>query len=327
MTLLIGTDEAGYGPNLGPLVVAATAWRVASPPQDAEATLTDAVAAVDAVVAARGRVRSPLWADSKQIYRGGDGFGMLERGVATGLVLAGTAVPTAWTELADTVGPISPRGGCRGAWQELSALPLPREADADACTALAAELRDLLARHGVMLERVACRGIYPDEFNSLLRDGFNKSDILSAATLELAAALRNTAADEPTVVWCDRHGGRKRYGGLVARHFDAPLVQPLEETPTRSVYMVPAADRPTTNACRLEFCVGGEARTPVALASMTAKYVRELSMHAFNAFWSSRLTGLQPTAGYPTDALRWRRDAAVAIEQAQVADDDLWRRA
>ena len=28
MTLVIGTDEAGYGPNLGPLVVAATAWQV-----------------------------------------------------------------------------------------------------------------------------------------------------------------------------------------------------------------------------------------------------------------------------------------------------------
>ena len=136
MTLLIGTDEAGYGPNLGPLVVAATAWRIASQPQDAEATLTDAVAAVDAVVAARGRVRSPLWADSKQIYRGGDGFGMLERGVSIGLVLAGAAVPEMWTALADTVGPISPRGGCHGAWQELSSLPLPREADADACTAM-----------------------------------------------------------------------------------------------------------------------------------------------------------------------------------------------
>ena len=27
--LFIGTDEAGYGPNLGPLVVAATAWTAA----------------------------------------------------------------------------------------------------------------------------------------------------------------------------------------------------------------------------------------------------------------------------------------------------------
>ena len=80
-------------------------------------------------------------------------------------------------------------------------------------------------------------------------------------------------------------------------------------------------------ACRIEFCVGGESRAPVALASMAAKYVRELSMQAFNAFWADRLPGLRPTAGYPTDALRWRHDAATAIEQAHVAADDLWRRA
>ena len=28
MGYLIGTDEAGYGPNLGPLVVSASVWRV-----------------------------------------------------------------------------------------------------------------------------------------------------------------------------------------------------------------------------------------------------------------------------------------------------------
>ena len=27
MAYFIGTDEAGYGPNLGPLIVTATAWR------------------------------------------------------------------------------------------------------------------------------------------------------------------------------------------------------------------------------------------------------------------------------------------------------------
>jgi hypothetical protein len=50
-------------------------------------------------------------------------------------------------------------------------------------------------------------------------------------------------------------------------------------------------------------------------------------MHAFNAFWASRVPGLRPTAGYPTDALRWRGDAATAIQQTHLAEDDLWRRA
>jgi hypothetical protein len=328
MTLVIGTDEAGYGPNLGPLVVAATAWRVDSPDEDAEAVIASAMAEADALMAVRdGRRAMPLWADSKQIYRGGDGFDRLERGVSIGLSLAAGKLPGNWEALADCVGPISPPGEHLNAWRELGSLTLPREADAVECSDRAQAVRGLLDRHGVALERVACRGIYPGEFNTLLDEGLNKSDILSAATLDLAAALRSDSPDEPAIVWCDRHGGRKRYGGLVARHFDASLVQPLEETPARSAYRVPAGDHPPTKACRIEFCVGGESRPPVALASMAAKYIRELSMHAFNAFWTSRMPGLRPTAGYPTDAVRWRSDAAAAIRQAELAEDDLWRRA
>ena len=50
MTLVIGTDEAGYGPNLGPLVVAASLWRVAAPPTEVEASLAAAVSAATAAV-------------------------------------------------------------------------------------------------------------------------------------------------------------------------------------------------------------------------------------------------------------------------------------
>jgi len=328
MTLVIGTDEAGYGPNLGPLGVAATAWRIAAAVTDAEALLTAAISEVDSVVAThRGRTRSPLWADSKQIFRGGAGLGALEQGVATGLLLTVNQLPMIWTALAESIGPISPRGGCRGEWQTLLPISVPSEADAAECLVLATVVRGVLARHGVSLERVVCRCIYPEEFNALLDTGMNKSDILSAATLDLAATLRASTPNEPAIIWCDRHGGRKRYGGLVSHHFGAALVRPLEETPDRSVYLVPACDVTATNACRIEFCVGGEARAPVALASMTAKYVRELAMYAFNTFWSSRLPGLRPTAGYPSDAIRWRRDAAAAIEQEQLAEAALWRRA
>jgi hypothetical protein len=162
--------------------------------------------------------------------------------------------------------------------------------------------------------------VQPAEFNGLLDAGLNKSDILSRATLDLAAALvRRARAD--SVVWCDRHGGRMRYAALVSRSFAAPLVRVVAETPRWSAYHVAGA------ACRVEFAVGGESRLPVAVASMTAKYVRELAMRAFNAWWCGRAPGLAATAGYPLDAARWRRDAAAAVEAAGLGWDAVWRRA
>ena len=395
MTLIIGTDEAGYGPNLGPLVVAATAWRVEATPANAAVYLETAVAAAQRDTEAlwpekirqRGNRRAsgrtvPLWADSKHIYRAGAGFCALEQGVLVALSLvndpdadtfahaghgghAGHAgpvirspvnqtntVPRQWPSLEAALGQIGPEiADCRTSgvasesgrdpsttqWALLPTLCLPHQADADACCARAAGMRMILDALGVSLVAVACRAIYPAEFNALLRQGLNKSDILSRTTLALAASLRTKANAEPALIWCDRHGGRKHYSALVAQHFGATLVQTLAETPARSAYRVPAqakadptqakADLNQAQAANLdiEFNVGGESQVPVAVASMTAKYIRELAMHAFNAFWSSRSPGLNPTAGYPADALRWRCDARDAIAEAGVRDKDLWR--
>ena len=98
-------------------------------------------------------------------------------------------------------------------------------------------------------------------------------------------------------------------------------MQTIGETPTLSAYLLPA-DR-----CRVEFAVGGEARLPVALASMTAKYIRELSVAAFNSHWSALQTNLRPTAGYPLDARRWREEADAAVRRAGIDEATLWRRA
>ena len=392
MTLIIGTDEAGYGPNLGPLVVAATAWRVKATPANAAVYLETAVAAAQRDTEAlwpekirqRGNRRAsgrtvPLWADSKHIYRAGAGFCALEQGVLVALSLvndpdadtfahawhAGHAgpvigspvnqtntVPRQWPSLEAALGQIGPEvadwrtsdvasesGGHPSTtqWALLPTLCLPHQADADACCARAAGMRMILDALGVSLVAVACRAIYPAEFNALLCQGLNKSDILSRTTLALAASLRTKANAEPALIWCDRHGGRKHYSALVAQHFGATLVQTLAETPARSAYRVPPqvqtdlteakADLNQAQAANLdiEFNVGGESQVPVAVASMTAKYIRELAMHAFNAFWSSRSPGLNPTAGYPVDALRWRCEARDAIAEAGVRDKDLWR--
>ena len=59
----------------------------------------------------------------------------------------------------------------------------------------------------------------------------------------------------------------------------------------------------------VEFRQGADgAELPVALASMLSKYVRELCMIQFNAFWQDRVQGLKRTAGYPQDAARFLAD-------------------
>lgn len=61
---------------------------------------------------------------------------------------------------------------------------------------------------------------------------------------------------------------------------------------------------------RVIFEVDADSRHfPVALASMTAKLVRELAMMRFNRYWGDRLAEIKPTAGYRTDARRWLEDA------------------
>jgi len=315
MTLVVGTDEAGYGPNLGPLVVAATSWRLAGTPATADRAFT---AVADAAWNADS---GPLWADSKTIHRGGSGFPALERGVHAALALVHDEPVHDWPQLAAAVGAIRPATGAGEGWAQLDRLSLPRVADLQECTSVAATTRTALGLADLELLGIACRAVYPQEFNRLLDRGLNKSDILSQTTLDLAATVAARFGPDETLVWCDRHGGRKGYGALVARHFSLPLVQPLEETAARSAYAAPAA------RLTIEFCVGGEARLPVALASMAAKYVRELAMEAFNAWWAKRVPGLAPTAGYPVDAKRWRAEAAAAIAAAGIPADDLWRRA
>lgn len=311
MTLVIGTDEAGYGPNLGPLVVAATAWRI-----DAELDVAEARLATALETAATG-----LWGDSKKIYRAGAGLEALERGVLVGMALASRGqTPSSWAALMETLGETSSTDDLPEA-RMLDRLNVPWHHHAPPCTDRGVAIGESLAAFGIRLEALRTKIIQPAAFNAMLDRGLNKSDILSQVTLDLAASLASRAAPgEHRLVWCDRHGGRRHYAPLVARAFDLSLVRPLEETGRRSAYELPPGGR-------IEFTVGGESRVPVALASMTAKYIRELSMAAFNAAWCERVAGLAPTAGYPVDALRWRREAAAAIEAAGIPPDVIWRRA
>ena len=106
---------------------------------------------------------------------------------------------------------------------------------------------------------------------------------------------------------CVRLGGRASYAEMLSRMSPGSQVDVIDESDQRSRYTVSE----TRGSMGVVFQVESEsAHLPVALASMTAKLVRELAMMRFNRHFCERLAELKPSAGYRPDGRRWLGDAA-----------------
>ena len=63
-----------------------------------------------------------------------------------------------------------------------------------------------------------------------------------------------------------------------------------------------------------------------ALASMAAKYLRELFMEGLNAFFAARVEGLRPTAGYYGDGTRFLEEVGPVLADLGCSKDEFVRR-
>jgi hypothetical protein len=171
------------------------------------------------------------------------------------------------------------------------------------------------------LTTVRSVAVFPERFNDLLERFGSKGLIVSRLTIGLIGQILPTLADEPVQVQCDKHGGRNKYGPLLQKALPDYLVEIHGESRSQSVYRW----GPEQRRVETRFVAKGEDFLPTALASMVSKYLRELAMTAFNAFWQQHVPGLRPTAGYPVDARRFRADIAECQEKLDVADRVLWR--
>jgi ribonuclease HII len=316
MPYLLGTDEAGYGPNLGPLVISASVWRVEEPPGE-----VDLYARLASAVAAKADPQRIAIADSKTLYKPGGTLRLLERGLLPALRLVGGAWPRdcrdVW-ELLDADG-----AGHRHAlpWHADYQLPLPTAAEPDELEPLAPRLEQVLARERITLCAIRSQAVFPRQFNDACDEHGTKGAALSTFTLRLVADLLRTLEPEPALIVCDKHGGRNRYGELLRAAFPGSLIEAHGESRAESVYRW----GPRSARVEIRFRAKAEACLPAALASMTCKYLRELSMRAFNDYWRTHIADLRPTAGYPVDARRFK--AAIAPLQAAlgISDRILWR--
>jgi hypothetical protein len=332
MAYLIGTDEAGYGPNLGPLVISATVWEV--PDGVAGDDLFDRLRHViqgkgDITDIRRDRrkeirdvpfFRPVVMADSKRLYTPDIGLRHLERGLWAALGLLGCC-PRTWRDLWRALAPEALDSMRDIPWYADHDGPAPSECDLVEIESLVDFLREGMAAAGVRLLAVRSRAIFAHQFNDLVERHRSKGTVLSHQTLDLAAAMVEPLPAAPISLICDKHGGRSHYRDLLEEHFPEWFIEVHGEERRQSVYHFGPTQR------RVEVCFRAKAESclSAALASMASKYLRELAMQAFNDFWGRRVPGLLPTAGYPQDAKRFRADIAETQRRMHVSDHVLWR--
>ena len=302
MPWVVGIDEAGYGPNLGPLAQAAVAVRL--PDHDP--------AGWDALrphVRRAGEKKDDrvLVDDSKLVHQGKYGFAKLEAGVFAAL---GRAVPA---EFGAVLGALAAAGGhddlAREAWFDPAEV-LPR-------------LTPLPLACGFHAPFAAARLTPAPVFNSVVGASGSKATVLTLGLVELLrAAEAGLPAGEPLVAVCDQLGGRRGYGPYLAAAFPAGRVEPEPASGDESGYRVAGLGRDVRVVFRPEADRGS---LPAALASMLAKYLREVCMGQFNRYWAGHVPGIKPTAGYPVDAKRFFADIQPAMARLGVADDAVWR--
>jgi hypothetical protein len=319
MPWIVGIDEAGYGPNLGPFVMSAVACRV-----------PDRLAAADLWRVLRRAVRRHyeaddgrlLLEDSKLVYSPARGMRSLEAGV---LALLGSRHPQAGT-LADLLSNLCPaaQAPLTGECWYTGRTCLPVQVTAEVLGPATERLEQACVKAGLSWGLVRSVVICPARFNAVLDRWGSKGVVLGLGLAELLRCAHHLEAPaEPVAYIIDKHGGRNCYAPMLQQALPDGMVVAEEEGRERSSYRVIGLPRPVhlTIAPRAD-----STHLCVAVASMVSKYLRELLMQEFNRFWQARVPGLKPTAGYPGDAARFFAAIGAAVAQLGLPADVLWRR-
>jgi len=291
VTVIAGIDEAGYGPVLGPLAVSAAAFEMdgerRSEPDEPWRRLTGCVSR-------SGRGGGMRVADSKALYSGRGPLAPLELPVlAFAATLTGGIHPASVEALCGSL--LSER--CRASleehpWYAPRGERLPLEAS---CAELAARC----AQRGVRPRLLAGRALAEGAYNRRVARTGNKAAVLLELVAELLVQTRAAAGSAPLVVFVDRLGGRRDYRPLLTDAFPGAWLWEQDSSPREQRYRLEGLAGPT----EIRFRVKADSSCfAVAVASMTGKYLRELFMRRFNAYWQAIDTHVPETSGYHADA-------------------------
>jgi len=312
----IGIDEAGYGPNLGPLVQAAVSVRHGQSSCNWWEALTSVVRR-----AGDGRDSRLVIDDSKKVYAGSK-LAALEVGVLATLMPDDTTWPVPWPFFLQRVAPESLTELVAEPWFD-GELTLPVAVTADVLAVSAKTFHDAYRVLECDSFRAAVRATPELRFNVLLDESDNKAEVLSRGLRWLIRHCRHPDDAADLVEFAiDRQGGRVYHAALLQSACPEGWIEVVQESASRCAYRMRG-----TREWTWSFEVEAESRHfTVALASMIAKYVREVVMLQFNRFWQRHVPNLKSTAGYPGDAARYFAQIQTIMRRLGIEERCVWRR-
>lgn len=318
MGFLIGMDEAGYGPNLGPLVITASLWKVPGDPRT-----FDFWEHVQSVVSQKKPAKSSGLlhvADSKEVHSSSAGLGPLEKSTFPFLQLFSgetelTSMEDLWRLLVSSPEHIDAIQ--KQPWNFKGEFTIPTVVESEAVQVSRRNLKQTLESAGIELQAFCSEIVLPKRFNDLCAKYGTKGVMLTRLCMGLLARVWDRTSTEPTLIIGDKHGGRNRYDEYLDEILDGEMIFRVEESTAKSIYKVGNTE--------IRFQTKAESHFPVAVSSMVCKYTREVMMERFNQFWSQNVPDLKPTKGYPVDARRFKNEIADAQEQLEISDEILWR--
>jgi hypothetical protein len=321
MAVLIGIDEAGYGPILGPLVLSAASFSV--PDELLKADLWDVLAAAVGKTkkGLKGRL---LITDSKKAYTRASGPFHLRRSVLAALNAADKSqpMPSDTARLLDRLCPACHvRLGDYPWYQNLAKYNLG--ADESAVALASTVFGNALKANDMKMLGIDSVCLDVGYYNKMVDIVKNKSTVSFTSICSLIQnALDATPQGEVLQAIVDRQGGRVCYTRPLRKMFPSMDLKIIRQEPAGSSYELTEGDK----VMKLHFVTKADLRfLPVSLASLASKYIRELLMGEISGYFVGQAPQIKSTAGYWKDGLRFIQDIETYLPDLQYDKEKLIR--
>jgi hypothetical protein len=316
MFVYAGIDEAGYGPMFGPLVIARSIFVMDQHEPTLEPPSLWSLLRSTVCKKPNDKKRRLAINDSKILYKPAWSLEYIEQGVLSFLSTSGID-PKNLSELLEQLAYDQLSCQTKQDWYHSPNQEpyVPSILSLSQLEKSKKRLHRAMRQNSIHLADIKAAVVFEDRFNQMVKiQGSKAGCAWNFVSGHLESIWSRYGEHHPLAV-VDRQGGRKSYQGLLEPIFDPAEVSTLYEDPLKSFYRITKGMRQMHILVQVK---SENQHFPVALASMVAKYLRELLMMRFQSFWSAHAPNIKPTCGYFVDGSRFLREIQPLIDQLNI---------